>query len=211
MSVIVPSKNLTVPSWPGLYNPGIEWLPIDGVGPVQEKGKYLYASDDVFRFVLYWTLVCYMPIFAACGFYAFANLTFRPKRPYPVPLQHLHLQDLSDMSTSTSVYPLSPITPTSPGNTNASLLRHPASPALTPQPKQNELRSRITFAVLVFIMFIALGLAGTFISSAIIGIIIWAVFDSVGYYVSTWVPFLFAILHVFFGILSIYPSVIDIM
>ncbi|KAF7345467.1 hypothetical protein MVEN_01564800 [Mycena venus] len=187
--------NGSAPSWPSLYNPGIELLRIPHHDPVQPGGAYLSRPFDIFRFTLYWTLIFYTPIFLFCGLYAFFNLTFPPtRRPT------LSRRETSDDASS---YPLT-LLPYSPRDTSAPLLR-------PPKPKPNQGRSRTTFALLVLLAFLSLSIAGALLSSAIVGFILAGVYKLANFNLSTWIPFLWALISVLVGLLSVWPSVIDII
>ncbi|KAF5372210.1 hypothetical protein D9758_005088 [Tetrapyrgos nigripes] len=72
-------------------------------------------------------------------------------------------------------------------------------PPLRFAPKQNERRSRLTFGLLVLFVFLAASLLGAVISSAIIGFVIAGLYKAGGFYISTWVPFLYALIGVLVG------------
>ncbi|KAJ7777146.1 hypothetical protein B0H16DRAFT_1360819 [Mycena metata] len=185
----------TVPSWPSLYDPGIELLRITHNDPVQPGGAYLSHPFDIFRFTLYWNLVFYTPIFLFCGLYAFCNLTFPPPR-----LSKSREWPSADDAAS---YPLT-LRPYSP--------RDPAAPLLRPpKPKHNRRRSRTTFAILVFLTFALLSLAGAAVGSAVVGFILAGIYKLAKFNMSTWIPFLWSVISVLVGLFSVWPSVIDII
>ncbi|PFH53237.1 hypothetical protein AMATHDRAFT_137987 [Amanita thiersii Skay4041] len=173
----------STPPWPSLYNPGLEIIHIEHRSAVQNGAAYLYHPSDIFRFTFYWTLIFYAPLFLICGLFAFWNLTFPPSlRPYNLHLP-LHLSSLRP--------------------------EDPAEPRY--KFKENERRSRFTFAFLVLLTFLAAGLAGAAISSAIVGFVAAGFFKAANYNMSTWIPFLLAVMHVLVGYLSLWPSIIDII
>ncbi|KAJ7609023.1 hypothetical protein FB45DRAFT_805772 [Roridomyces roridus] len=181
------------PSWPSLYSPGVEIVHIEHNDPEQPTGVYLSHPVDVFRFTLYWTLIFYTPIFLFCGVYAFLNLTFPPNPRTSV------LREASDESA----YPLLTI-PYSPREADTPLLR-------PPKRKPNEGRSRTTFALLVLLTFIALSLLGAAIGSAIVGFVLALIYRLAKYNLSTWVPFIWSVIYVLVGLLSVWPFAIDII
>ncbi|KAJ6465168.1 hypothetical protein C8R47DRAFT_1224448 [Mycena vitilis] len=183
-----------VPSWPSLYKPGIELLGIPHRDPVQVGGHYLTHPSDIFRFTLYWTLIFYTPVFLCCGLYAFLNLTFPPTQRPVIPRR-----EPSDDSS----YPLT-LLPYSPRDPDAPLLR-------PPRPKPNQGRSRTTFAMLVFLGFMTLSVAGAVASSAIIGFVLAGLYKLAKFNMSTWIPFLWSVISVLLGLLSVWPTVIDII
>ncbi|KAJ6485537.1 hypothetical protein C8R45DRAFT_869741 [Mycena sanguinolenta] len=182
------------PPWPSLYNPGIELLDIPHHAAVQPGGAYLSRPIDIFRFTLYWNLILYTPIFLCCGLYAFFNLTFPPTR-HP----RVSRREPSDSSS----YPLT-LLPYSPRETTAPLLR-------PPKPKPNQGRSRTTFALLVLLAFLLLSIAGAALNSAILGFVLAGVYKLAKFNLSTWIPFVWALISVLVGLLSVWPSVIDII
>ncbi|KXN87683.1 hypothetical protein AN958_08320 [Leucoagaricus sp. SymC.cos] len=179
----------TTPSWPSLYNPGLEILHIEHHAAVQPGGAYLYRADDIFRFTFYWTLIFYTPFFFACGLYAFFNYAIPPNRAH-VPLRILRSRRSRLLSGEPS--PTSPRSPLEAGN-------------------KNERRSRLTFGLLVFLTFLAVGLAGAVIGSAVLGFVVMGLYRAGDFNMSTWIPFLLAIIQVLVGLLSIWPSVIEII
>ncbi|KAJ7036575.1 hypothetical protein C8F04DRAFT_1257803 [Mycena alexandri] len=207
----------TVPSWPSLYDPGIELLRITHNDPVQPGGAYLTHPLDIFRFTLYWNLVFYIPIFLFCGLYAFFNLTFPPT-------PRTRLSKREQPSDDAASYPLM-LRPYSPRDPSMPLLRRP-------KPKHNRRRSRTTFAILVFLTFASLSLAGAALGSAVVGFILAGIYKLAKFNMSTyvwrshltltrqiqnfnirsrWIPFLWSVISVLVGLLSLWPSVIDII
>jgi hypothetical protein len=107
MSTTDQHPTLKVPSWPSLYNLGIEILHIEHDSLIQlrvlisimqkvklpkicvdisKKLTFLH-KEDIFRFTLYWTLIFYTPIFFFCGLYAFWNYSFPPSPCFPSSLK----------------------------------------------------------------------------------------------------------------------------
>lgn len=182
------------PSWPSLYNPGVELLHIPERDPVQPRGVYLNRPQDVFRFTLYWTLVFYIPIFLLCGTYAFWNLSFPPS--YASRGNYSSYRHLRDTSLDNGEYPLSPLpqheTPSEHDTQEGSALdlgRNDSSQShpLQSQPKKkpNPTRSRISFALLVFLTFVFTSIAGAVMSSAVVGFVLAGLYKAGGFYVST--------------------------
>ncbi|KAL1748184.1 hypothetical protein HDZ31DRAFT_30212 [Schizophyllum fasciatum] len=178
-------------SWPSLYNPGLELIHVGGPPLSTADAHYLYHASDVFTYTLYWTLVFYIPAFVLCGFYAFLNLAFPPRDNRKDRVQHY--AEISENS-----YALAPLIGTG--------VRAPPR-----APKQNEGRSRLTFALLVLLAFFTLGLLGSVISSLVIGYVLYGLYRAGNYNMSTWIPFLCSLMNVVIGFLSMWPSVIDIV
>jgi len=217
------------PPWPSLYNPGLEILHIAHRPPTQPGGSYLHNAYDIFRFTLYWTLIFYTPFFLVCGLYAFWNYAFPPTRSHfsltldpaeddssldfdhdpsvpaaphhpgnaYVPLQHLRVPQAHEQSHLSSRR----ATPTSRRSTVQTTATH----------KKNERRSRVTFALLVLIIFLVVGLAGAVVGSAVVGFTVMGLYRSAGFSMSTWIPFVMAVIQVLVGLLSIWPSIIEII
>jgi len=173
------------PSWPSLYNPAIEISRINHKAPVQDGGHYLYKPEEIFRFTLYWTLIFHLPLFFICGAYAFVNLTFPPSRRSLKPS-----------------YPLSSVSPESPPT---------AQPLRLTPPRTNKGRSRVTFAIIVLLFFLALSVTNAVLGAAVVGYILAGLYKAAKYNMSTWVPFVWAIIIVLVNVIGIWPSVIDII
>ena len=147
---------------------------------------------DVFRFTLYWTIVLYVPAFVLCGFYAFLNLSFPPRKPprksYRTrpPLQHVGSSYRSGTDSESIPLRRYERQTLGAGGRGQSQFHAPSrSPA-----KQNERRSRLTFALLVFLWFAVFALGGAVVGSAIIGYVLAWLFSSAKYNMSTYVCFL---------------------
>ncbi|KAF9464910.1 hypothetical protein BDZ94DRAFT_451888 [Collybia nuda] len=147
------------------------------------------TQADIFRFTLFWTLLFYTPIFLVCGSYAFWNLNFPPApRSY-------HAVGHTTRDTS---YPLSPV-------------QSGAPPRLLKPHKEKERRSRLAFALLVLLTFLILSVAGAVVGSAVLGFTVTGLYKAANFNMSTWIPFLLAVIQVLVGLLSIWPSIIDII
>lgn len=207
----------TTPPWPSLYNPGLEITHIEHHSPTQQGGAYLYSANDIFRFTFYWTLAFYTPIFFLCGLYAFFNYAVPPQRSafYLTPpdsdhsseqdqdLQHDNLRRRTYTVVSVPLQSLhSPHSPSTPRSIRGFRLQ---------TYKKNEQRSRITFAILILLLFLTLGVAGAVIGSAILGFTVMGLYRSANFTMSTWIPFLLAVIQVLVGLLSLWPSIIEII
>jgi len=78
-------------------------------------------------------------------------------------------------------------------------------------PKEHERRSRAAFALLVLLTFITLGVAGAVIASAVLAFTVFGLFKAASFNMSTWIPFLLAVIQVLLSLLSIWPSIINIV
>ncbi|KAI0924953.1 hypothetical protein AcW2_005679 [Taiwanofungus camphoratus] len=203
------SSERTTPRWPSLYNLNIELFPVGHRAPVQPGGSYLYDSNEIFRFTLYWTLVFYGPAYILCATYAFLNLTFPParsnhqrethKRPsfslrlpssyFTGPTVEIQLQ-----SYSTRFPDRNPSTNDTPKDNLARLYRTRSKP--------NEKRSRLTFALIVFLAFAVFSVAGAVVGSAVIGYVLAGLFKAGHYNMSTWIPFLGGLLQTLVGFMG---------
>ncbi|TFK23204.1 hypothetical protein FA15DRAFT_621191 [Coprinopsis marcescibilis] len=191
------------PKWPSLYNPGLEVLNVPDSEPIQPGGAYIHHPSDVFRFTLYWTLLFNTPLFFICGAYAFWNYTIPPSTRLP---------RRSTLSTSmngdgNSTYQLVPIAPASPVTLHNK--EAPAPPSKLP--RINERRSRVAFAVIVLLTFLVSSLAGSVVASAVLGFAATGMYRAGDFNMSTWTPFLLAVLQTLIGLLSIWPSIIKVI
>ncbi|KAJ7590516.1 hypothetical protein C8J56DRAFT_535958 [Mycena floridula] len=202
------------PSWPSLYNPAIELLHIAGREPLAPGGTYLSYSTDIFKFTLFWTLCFHTPIFVVCGIYAFLNLTFPPsttttavsEEDATLPALSIPSVHARELSNESSAYPMSPLF-----SLAHSMSTTPLIPSNKPKKKSNAGRSRVTFALLVFLTFLTLSLIGSVASAALVGFVLTGLFRAGKFHMSTWIPFLWALIHTVIGLLAIWPSVIDIV
>ncbi|KAF9066401.1 hypothetical protein BDP27DRAFT_1019742 [Rhodocollybia butyracea] len=115
-------------------------------------------------------------------------------------------------TSATHALLLSPASPTPhiyPPSSTANLTRNP-TPKRKKKPK-NARRSRVTFALLVLFTFLLLSLIGAVISSAIVGYILTGLYVAGNFFMSTWVPLLWAAISVMVGMLNVWPSVINLI
>ena len=151
---------------------------------------------DIFRFTFYWTFIFYTPFFVACGLFAFFNYTIPPN--WPSSKASLTYLDQPDEEDST----LDHERPSSRRNFSAHVplrilrSRRPRLPSseigpnsprspLVEVAKKNERRSRLTFGILVFLTFLAVGLAGAVIGSAVLGFVVMGLYRAGSFNMST--------------------------
>ncbi|KAF9050766.1 hypothetical protein BDZ89DRAFT_940299 [Hymenopellis radicata] len=77
--------------------------------------------------------------------------------------------------------------------------------------KTNERRSRLTFALIMLLVFLAMCVLGALVGSTITSVMMLALWRSGHYSMSTWIPFLAALMQVLVGLMSAWPSVINII
>ncbi|KAF8142143.1 hypothetical protein EV363DRAFT_1150841 [Boletus edulis] len=207
-------------SWPSLYSPGKE---VGFIGPpIRPGGYYLSDPDDVFKFTLYWTLIFHLPFNFVAGMYAFCNFLFPPAKSVKdsmvlAPPVRVHAHSLSESQShahsrsssqphSRSHSQTQPL-PQSQTQARASA---PIDEWLKP-PRLNPLRSRWTFALLVLLAFLVISLLSAVVGAAVLAFVIVGVYRAGGFYMSTWIPFIWAVIQSLIALLEIWPSVIDII
>ena len=84
-----------------------------------------------------------------------------------------------------------PLTPVATVQSPDLLLSHPGSAetkqAGASQPRKNVHRARLTYAILTFFVFMATAVGASFVESAVVGYIIWAVYHAGHFNISTYV------------------------
>ncbi|KAF8549869.1 hypothetical protein OG21DRAFT_1599017 [Imleria badia] len=212
-------------SWPSLYSPAKE------VGffapPVRPGGYYLTEPDDIFKFTLYWTLIFHLPFNFIAGLYAFFNFLFPPARSVRDPIvlvsppvqPHSHSQSHSRSHSFSHSFSQPPHSHSH--SRSHSQTQPPPQPPRTPEPvpvdewlkprRLNPRRSRWTFALLVLLTFLMISLLSAVVGAAVLACVIVGVYRAGGFYVSTWIPFIWAVIQSLIALLEIWPSVIDII
>jgi hypothetical protein len=144
---------------------------------------------DVFRFTFFWTLVFNSLFFIITSGIACFNIVYPPRRN----------NDKEGITSASSTrndapqsYPMIPLTPLTSARSPDLLLPElsetvDAEGPRVPQPRKNVHRSRITYALLTLLTFLVTALAASFIWSAVVGYVLWAVFQAGSFNVSTWV------------------------
>ncbi|KAL5513004.1 hypothetical protein ACEPAH_3402 [Sanghuangporus vaninii] len=75
----------------------------------------------------------------------------------------------------------------------------------------NPHRTRATYALLVLLTYLVAGFLGAVVGSIIVGYVLAGLYKSGGFFMSTWIPPLFALVQTLIGVLGIYPSVAEII
>ncbi|KAH9072246.1 hypothetical protein EDB83DRAFT_2517020 [Lactarius deliciosus] len=165
------------PTWPSLYDPLIEFHHLEHHAPIQPGGRYLTHAGDVFRFTFYWTLIFNSLFFLITGGIATFNIIFPSRR---------------DKHGDTTAPPMA-------SAQSPDLLLSHAGPAETmqpgaPQPRKNVHRSRLTYAIFTLFMFLVTAVGASFVESAVVGYVLWAVYTAGDFNISTWLPPVWALL-----------------
>ncbi|KAI6124598.1 hypothetical protein EDD17DRAFT_1540139 [Pisolithus thermaeus] len=206
-------------SWPSLYNPAIDLAGGYGASPVQPGGKYLTQANDIFRFTLYWTLIFHVPFYVLVGTYAFLNVLFPPARGrLRRPRFRTPIRTGVGPEGEVGSIPMNPVPNLHPDSayTTAPSASHPSAETSSTTPRRvgkrpNVRRTRVMFALIIFLSFVGLSIVSAVTGAAVMGFLIAGVYKAGGFWVSTWVPFVWAVIHALVGLLGIWPSIIEII
>ncbi|KZT25149.1 hypothetical protein NEOLEDRAFT_1156368 [Neolentinus lepideus HHB14362 ss-1] len=177
------------PKFPSLYDISLEVLRVDHRDSRQYGGVYLDKHSDVYRFTVYWTLILSTPCFILAGIYASFNMAFPPSQ---------RRDSIPSYKGFPSDYPVSPtLVPLNP----------PTLSSTRPNPR----RSRFTFAVLVLLTYAVLSVGSAVVGSAVLAWVLVGLFEAGKYSLSTWIPFIWALIQTLVGLTGIWPAVIDII
>ncbi|KAL5492214.1 hypothetical protein ACEPAI_3661 [Sanghuangporus weigelae] len=75
----------------------------------------------------------------------------------------------------------------------------------------NPHRTRAVYALLVLLTYLVAGFLGAVVGSIIVGYVLAGLYKSGGFFMSTWIPPLFALVQTLIGVLGIYPSIAEII
>ncbi|KAI9457162.1 hypothetical protein HD554DRAFT_1784592 [Boletus coccyginus] len=203
-------------SWPSLDGPAKE---VGFTGPpAQPGGHYLSDPDDIFKFTLYWTLIFHLPFNFIAGIYACFNFLFPPPRSVRdsvvlvSPPAHVQSHSRSHSLAQSFSQPHSH----SHTHTHSNSLPQPQPQASAvdewpKRPRLNARRSRWTFALLVLFFFLIVSLLSAVVGAAVLAFVLMGVYSAGAFYMSTWIPFLWAVIQSLIALLEIWPSVVDII
>ncbi|KAK1923370.1 hypothetical protein DB88DRAFT_490942 [Papiliotrema laurentii] len=149
-----------------------------------ERGVFLYEAESIWRFTLYWTLILLGGTFFLCALWASFNLI--------ISLTYLHPKAARSTSRESKLKPLHP--PDNGRIKRKKRKRPPIWPLL----------------VLPFLM-LAVAALVALISGSVIGFALAAVYSAGGFTMSTWVPFLWALIQVLVLIISSYSTLTSIL
>ena len=142
---------------------------------------------DVFRFTLYWMLIFLSPFFLITGGIASFNIIYPPRHDYENGIPSTRSRTLQPVPDSHSAIPLTPLT-----SARSPDLLLPEVPEVVDteerratQPRKNVRRSRITYALFTLLSFLVTVLAASFFWSAVIGYVLWALFRTGDFNIST--------------------------
>ncbi|KAA1468934.1 hypothetical protein DENSPDRAFT_834434 [Dentipellis sp. KUC8613] len=133
-----------------------------------------------------------------------------PSHPSNAPALHIsspHSPTSPHPPTPTSSVPLSRF---SYDGVSADAQQDAGAGAITvPRRPLNERRTRFIYSLLVLLVFLFADVAGALVESVVVGYVLAGLFKAANFHISTWVPFVWAVILTVAGILGIYPSVID--
>jgi len=78
-----------------------------------------------------------------------------------------------------------------------------------PQARKNVHRSRVTCGLFTLLAFLVTAVATSVVESAVVGYVLWAVFQAGDFNMSTWMPPVWALIITSSVVLRAFPSVID--
>ncbi|KAH9967396.1 hypothetical protein BC827DRAFT_1173848 [Russula dissimulans] len=201
------------PTWPSLYDPFLEFHNLEHRPPIQPGGHYLTHAGDVFRFTFFWTLIFNSLFFFVTGGIACFNVIYPAQRHNNGFISASFTRDPAPQPAppSNSMIPLTPLTsvqspePLLPGQSGTVDDGEPRAP----QPRKHVRRSRATYALFTLLAFLVTALVASFVESAVVGYVLWAVFQAGGFNLSTWLPPVWALITTSSVVLGAFPSVID--
>ncbi|KAI0319660.1 hypothetical protein OF83DRAFT_1109071 [Amylostereum chailletii] len=225
--------NPGTPPWPSLYNPLIELRKFENGEPIHPHGKYLTGAGDVFRFTFFWMVVLHAPLFFIGGSIAVVNIIYPPSRPCSAEdtlpeADEDRVPPVQPYSPGIPLASLSPMSNLSPAFANPRMsstihLQVPqsnkyailpsqsdiasATPPSRPKPQRNVHRSRAVTAFLAFVVFGIANIATAFVQSLVLGYILAGVYTAAKYNMSTWVPFIWAVVVTTSDALGVFPLV----
>ncbi|OCF34346.1 hypothetical protein I316_03860 [Kwoniella heveanensis BCC8398] len=201
--VISVPDGYTTPSFPSLYIPTID-------STIEQRGIFLYEAEAIWHFTLYWTMALLCGLFLICALFASATMILNLTVYRPPPGDPPDYPSRSKLATHH-------LASTSARNNLESGSRSGAGTAKPPPIIRKNLRKRrkkrpplwpvlILPAVSVFVAAVIALISGT-----VVGFALAAIYSAGGFSMSTWVPFLWALIQVLVLIISSYSTLTSIL
>ncbi|RSH93163.1 hypothetical protein EHS25_007516 [Saitozyma podzolica] len=214
-TINVPS-NYTTPPFPSLYGPSL-------VRTQNQEGIFLYEAEAIWHFTLYWTLILLGGTFFLTSIFASFNLflslsVFRPKLPKrhstaPSGIRTPSEHPPSSRSTGASTTPSkSPTNGTGPGQADTG--RRERIGRVGRVGRVGRIGPKRPPLWLVALIPLTTGVVAgviSLVSATVVGFALAAVYSAGGFVMSTWVPFLWALIQVLVLIISSYSTLTAIL
>ncbi|GFZ49772.1 hypothetical protein JCM24511_07175 [Saitozyma sp. JCM 24511] len=216
-TINVPS-NYTTPPFPSLYGPSL-------VRTQNQEGIFLYEADAIWHFTLYWTLILLGGTFFLTSIFASFNLflslsVFRPKLPRrsnttPSGIRTPPEHPPSSRSTEATTPSKSP--PNGPGSGQADTSRRDRIGRVGRVSRIGRVgrigpkRPPLWLVALIPLTTGVVAGVISLVSATVVGFALAAVYSAGGFVMSTWVPFLWALIQVLVLIISSYSTLTAIL
>ncbi|KAK8849784.1 hypothetical protein IAR55_005120 [Kwoniella newhampshirensis] len=199
--ISIPDGYVT-PSFPSLYIPTIH-------STIEQRGVFLYEAEAIWHFTLYWTILLLGSLFLICSLLASFTLLLSITVFRPHPRSHS-----TDRKTSLNFLPLG-ADAVSSGGIPPSISAPTSSKTQSPLAKNSERRKRkrppLWPIFLLPVVSVSVAAVIAVITGTVVGFALAAIYSAGGFSMSTWVPFLWALIQVLVLIISSYSTLTSIL
>ncbi|ORY34654.1 hypothetical protein BCR39DRAFT_513838 [Naematelia encephala] len=191
------------PKFPSLYIPTLS-------STIRQEGIFLYEAEAIWHFTFYWTIILLCGIFLLCSLLASLSLLLsrfewrddpasdHVKTEIPDPF----LTTPSTPSHRPAYDPSTPFDPKTPG------LREPL---VEKRRRPRRKRPPLWPVFLLPVVMTAVAAVVSVVTGTVVGFALAAVYSAGGFSMSTWVPFLWALIQVVVLIISSYSTLTTIL
>ncbi|WVN87470.1 uncharacterized protein L203_102652 [Cryptococcus depauperatus CBS 7841] len=187
----------TTPKWPSLYIPTIDTTE-------DQQGIFLYEAEAIWHFTLYWSLLLLCSLFLVCALLAsftlfLSAIVFRPRAL---------LYQSGSKKAASSASDASPPETLDPSYPHTQL-----SAPLTRLAVERLKRKRPPFWPILILPIAAVIIAALIavVTGTVVGFALAAIYSGGGFSMSTWVPFLWALIIPLVLIISSYSTLTSIL
>ncbi|WVQ77526.1 hypothetical protein IAR50_007212 [Cryptococcus sp. DSM 104548] len=211
--VISVPDGYTAPTWPSLYIPTLD-------STIDQRGIFLYEAEAIWRFTLFWTLLLLCSLFLLCSalasFTLLLSLTvFRPSSSKPLnpppsgnPAQPAEAK-VPSSSSSASDNPSPDPNSAVPLHMGDSSHHTNVKPKILERPKRK--RPPLWPILVLPLVATAVAAAVALVTGTVVGFALAAIYSAAGFSMSTWVPFLWALIISLVIIISSYSTLTSIL
>ncbi|WWD20408.1 hypothetical protein CI109_104884 [Kwoniella shandongensis] len=189
------------PSFPSLYIPTID-------STIEQRGVFLYEAEAIWHFTLYWTILLLGALFLICSLFASFTLLLSLTVSRPSSQQRSRKPSLAFVPLGTDAISSGGIPP-------PPLQPFQSKTGDSPLTKNLERRKgkRPPLWPILVLPVVAVSVAAliSIVTGTVVGFALAAVYSAGGFSMSTWVPFLWALIQVLVLIISSYSTLTSIL